>query len=316
MSIENQPHDWFFKMVFGQVNNTEQFIEIFLPELHKYLVPGSLRPYNTEKLSRKYEKYHLDLAFDCKMKIENNDMDVQIYILFEHKSYPDKHTPSQILFYKAVMAEEDEKLSRPYRPVIPIVFYHGEQSWNIKVDIPDFLSTELYISKYLHTLSYILFDVSKIDDTFLINNLYSNACLLSSVYAMKNIFRDLNHLRPILEKLIIEDIRECLYIIIDYTVLVKRDIEAVESILIEIGGQERMQTLTEKWKQEGLQQGIQQGVLLEAQLSVIDILETRFKNVSDFIKEKISSIDELDRVKHIRRKALEVGSIEEFLSLL
>ncbi|WP_148223180.1 hypothetical protein [Calditerrivibrio nitroreducens] len=147
-------------------------------------------------------------------------------------------------------------------------------------------------------------------------NLYSNACLLSSMYAMKNIFRDLTHLRPILEKLIIEDIRECLYIIIDYTVLVKRDIETVESILIEIGGQERMQTLTEKWKQEGLQQGIQQGVLLEAQLSVIDILETRFKNVSDFIKEKISSIDELDRVKHIRRKALEVGSIEEFLSLL
>ncbi|MFN3788229.1 Rpn family recombination-promoting nuclease/putative transposase [Sulfurihydrogenibium azorense] len=316
MSIEKQPHDWFFKVIFSQSKNVESFLEIFLPKIYKSIVPNSLKLSDTEKLSKKYKKLFLDIAFDCKLKDKDgNETDGQIYIVFEHKSYPDKHTPSQISFYKSVMMEEDERLSRPYRPVIPIVFYHGEKPWNIPTKIPQLQNIDDYLEEYTHSLSYILFDTTKLEDIFLIENLYLNACLLSAIYTMKNIFKDLEHLKPILEKLVLEDVRECLYIIIDYTVIVKKDLETIEKVLEEIGGEEKMMTLTEKWKMEGLQEGLKR-LIQESQEAVIEILEIRFGSVSDELKSKIKAIEDLEKLKNLRREAVKTQSIEDFSKIL
>ncbi|GIX43020.1 MAG: transposase [Leptospiraceae bacterium] len=328
MTIENQPHDWFFKMIFSLEKNIESFLKLFFPDIYKNIVLGSLKFYNTEKLSKKYKKFYLDIAFDCKFKTQKKDLEVQIYIVFEHKSYIDRHTPSQILYYKAVLAEEDEKNNRLYKPVIPIVFYHGGRKWQIPTDIPEIGEEDLESSlrKYMNTLSYILFDVSKIEDDYLLKNLYLNAYLMSSLYVMKNIFEDIKRLKPIFEKILLGEIEDYVYIILDYAVLVKKDIENIEQLIEEITGEEKMMTLTEKWKrrlerfqqglEQGLQQGLEKGKLLDAQESIIEILEERFTIVPENIKERIKSIDKIEKLKELRRKSIKVDSLEEFIKLL
>ena len=56
-----------------------------------------------------------------------------------------------------------------------------------------------------------------------------------------------------------------------------------------------MMTLTEKWKMEGLkkglEEGLQQGLILDAQDSIIEILETKFEFVSEDLKNKVKSYD-------------------------
>lgn len=323
MSIEKYPHDWLFKTIFSKTENLKTFLNLFLPQVYQNVIPETIKLSNTEKITKKYKKFLLDLSFECKIRDSKGKIiDGVLYLVFEHKSYLDIHTPSQILFYKASLMEEDEKERRSYRAVIPIVFYHGKEKWNIPNKIPDLSNFPKKIKEFATGLNYILVDTSDIKDDFLLKNLYLNACLLSSLYILKNIFtKDLDHLRPILEKLILEDIKDCLYIIIDYTVIVKKDIEKIEKMLEEIGGKEKMMTLTEKWKmegllkgrEEGLKQGIQEGMILDAQESIIDFLEAKFGFVPDKVKVKIKAINDINLLRNLRKKIAKIDKIEDFI---
>ncbi|MCZ7673075.1 MAG: Rpn family recombination-promoting nuclease/putative transposase [Chloroflexi bacterium] len=48
-----------------------------------------------------------------------------LYLLLEHKSYPDPLTPFQLLRYMVRIWERDMQASEPLRPIIPTVVYHG-----------------------------------------------------------------------------------------------------------------------------------------------------------------------------------------------
>ena len=81
-----------------------------------------------------------------------------------------------------------------------------------------------------------------------------------------------------------------------------------------------MMTLTEKWKMEGLkkglEEGLQQGLILDAQDSIIEILETKFEFVSEDLKNKVKSINDLNILKDLRKKAVKVNTIEDFYKIL
>ena len=158
MSIEKSPHDWFFKTIFSKEENTERFLKGFLPNLYNIIKPNSLKLLPTEKQSDKREKFFLDLSFECKLNTKAQNNNAILYFVFEHKSFPDKRTPSQIAYYKASIMEEDEKKSRPYTPVIPIVFYHGSKDWNIPKSIPDLKHYPSNIRLFIHSLDYILIE--------------------------------------------------------------------------------------------------------------------------------------------------------------
>ena len=56
---------------------------------------------------------------------------VDIYILFEHKSYRDEAILIQLLCYMYLMWQKDFDAKRPLRVIVPVVFYHGKAKWNI-----------------------------------------------------------------------------------------------------------------------------------------------------------------------------------------
>jgi hypothetical protein len=54
---------------------------------------------------------------------------IKIALLFEHKSSPDNDLPFQLYRYIGNLWENSLKQKQPRLPVIPIVLYHGWQSW-------------------------------------------------------------------------------------------------------------------------------------------------------------------------------------------
>lgn len=64
---------------------------------------------------------------------------------------------------------------------------------------------------------------------------------------------------------------------------------------------------------KGIKKGIERGKLLEAQESVIENVEERFGFVPEEVKEKIRKIEVVERLKKLRRLALKVSSIDEFI---
>jgi predicted transposase/invertase (TIGR01784 family) len=153
-----QPHDWFFKQVFSNSKNVQDFLSIFLPDLSQKIQLNSLEIVPSEKFSNNQKKHFLDLLYKCKLK----DKEAYIRLIFEHKSYVDKKLPFQLMQYNAVIWEEALKEKDYYPPIINIAFYHGQTKWNFPTTIPDIEDEEL--DKYIQKLNYILIDLNKIED--------------------------------------------------------------------------------------------------------------------------------------------------------
>ena len=59
---------------------------------------------------------------------------VRFIFLFEHKSYRDPNVIFQLLQYQYHIYMKKERI-----PVIPIIFYHGKEEWNISCEFKEFL---------------------------------------------------------------------------------------------------------------------------------------------------------------------------------
>lgn len=84
---------------------------------------------------------------------------------------------------------------------------------------------------------------------------------------------------------------------------------------LEQGWQEGMQQGMQEGMQQGLEQGQEQGSLDEAREAIIDILNWRFPEISPSMKEPIRKIDDLSRLRNIRKHAIIAQSHEEFTQL-
>ena len=66
------------------------------------------------------------------------------------------------------------------------------------------------------------------------------------------------------------------------------------------------------YEKRGIQKGLLQGIQQDAQESVIDNLEARFGKVPSGLAQRISKVDDLEKLRELRRKAATVGSVKEF----
>ena len=65
------------------------------------------------------------------MKTGKKQLKVESYLLFDHKSYVDWSVAEQLLRYMNERWELDRRNKVQPRVVIPIVFYHGKDGWNV-----------------------------------------------------------------------------------------------------------------------------------------------------------------------------------------
>jgi len=70
--------------------------------------------------------------------------------------------------------------------------------------------------------------------------------------------------------------------------------------------------LVKKGLQEGLQQGIQRGIQRGRQESLIKILEARFGEIGESLKERINYIEEVEKLEELLIRAIRVSDLEEF----
>ena len=309
--MDIQPHDSFFKQIFSDPNRVKLLIDIFGKDIH------SITPVNTEIFSAKSQKFMLDLLFSCKVE----DQDAYIRIVLEHKSYLDKELPIQLLYYNAAIWEEAIKEKEYYPPIINIVFYHGKGDWNIPTSLPVVKNTKL--EKYISKLNYILIDLNKISDEDIISETHQDLCMLWAIITMKHIFDSIESFIRLFE-LIADYIKSheyiekshCIFIVLDYIVSVKNNPEEVESILKELtGGDEKVMTLTEKWKMEGLQEGLEKGLqegLIKAKKDDIkSAILIKFGILPKELEEKIENTNDIQILDDIFKKVILAGKIEE-----
>jgi predicted transposase/invertase (TIGR01784 family) len=190
----NNPHDKFFKEIFSDKKRATELIQTVLPdEINRVLNYKSIKNEETEFFDEKMKEFHSDLLFSIKTFDKTN---IKIYLLFEHKSFVDKNINLQILSYLTRIYLKMDKIT----PVIPIIFYHGKEKWDIPLNFIDSFNfsdkdAELF-SKYIPDFTSEIINLKTTD----LKKIISSLTLKVVLYTFKYIwdFEDLKKVEELI----------------------------------------------------------------------------------------------------------------------
>jgi predicted transposase/invertase (TIGR01784 family) len=132
MTQVSTPHDEFFKRVFSQQDAAHSFVANYLPpEINALFDLEGLRIDKDSFVDDELMSHHSDILYSVALR---DGGEGYVYVLFEHKSYPDRRVAFQLLRYIVRIWERQRERKEELRPVFPIVVYHGKRKWNYPLD--------------------------------------------------------------------------------------------------------------------------------------------------------------------------------------
>ena len=321
------PHDKFFKEVLSREEIARDFMIHYLPsDVVDLFDMTSLEIRKDSFVDNTLKEYFSDLLYCVDTK---DGVSSYVYVLFEHKSYPERLISLHLLRYMARIWEQAVKLgeSKPLPPVIPVVVYHGRSKWKVGLDFQDLFDLPGALQVYLPDFRYLLCDLTQYSD----EEMRGAVTLKAAFLLMKHIFAEdladrlpgiLELLKDLLNKRSGLEYLETLlrYVASGSDQIREEEIErGLKEILREKGG-DIMPTVAEQWIergiqqgiQQGIRQGIQQGILETSRTALIEVLEERFETVSQTLRSRLRAITDPDVLKSLLKRALNAGSLEEF----
>ena len=180
----NNPHDKFFKFIVSNKEVAIAFLKTFLPVNIAKLIDFSSLTYEQDSyIDKNLQEYFSDVIFKFKLKLEN--LFVFINILIEHKSFPDKFTPVQILKYLANGYEKQLKRDKKLTLILPFIYYHGKDNWKYKKlnELIENLPEELH--RYVPVHETVFIDLNRMSDKQLkgLNNMFLASALMMQKYS-------------------------------------------------------------------------------------------------------------------------------------
>lgn len=313
MKIQN-PHDKFFKETFGHIEVAKDFLNNYLPEnIIKIIDVDALQLQKDSFINEELQESFSDLLF----KVDINENEGYIYFLFEHKSYISKDIAFQLLKYMIKIWETKIKKEKTYElpVIIPLVIYHGRDSWNIKTSLGQIIKGYEKLSddikKYIPNFEYLLYDLSRYTDEEIKGEAQLRIVLtiLRDIFTKdsrelpESILRAVYYLQELEDKQTGIEYFETLmrYIFSARTDLTTNDmdiiINKIENTYPE--GSEVVLTLAEKLRAEGRERGREEGIkkgrvegrteaLVE---TAIKLLTKKFGSLPAELKIKISKLD-------------------------
>jgi predicted transposase/invertase (TIGR01784 family) len=198
---------------------------------------------------------------------EESELDTDIYILFEHKSYRDTEVFIQLLHYMYLVWQKDIDEKKSLRVIIPLVFYHGSEKWTVPRSFIEQFTVAKGIKKFLLDFRYVLFDTAKWNFKTEKNKaLGHNVFLLSALALMKSAFNDdWEAIREIFkfwhEKGFTGNLEKMMLFLVYITETKDANPDTLNKLLKEtkIDGGDIMPTLAQRWKDEGKKEWIAVG---------------------------------------------------------
>ncbi|MGH2544118.1 MAG: Rpn family recombination-promoting nuclease/putative transposase [Ardenticatenaceae bacterium] len=312
------PHDRFFKEVFSRPEVAQDFLQNYLPEGVAALlapVPPQLRPGSF--VDEALQEHLSDLLYEVRLQGEEA---AYVYVLFEHKSYPEPLITFQLLRYMVRIWERDlrEAGRSDLRPILPLVLYHGRAVWQIPRTFGALFSGPELLRPYWPEFSYHLTDLTAFRDEEIKGAVVVRVVALVFKYlhdrALGTRLPDI--LLTLRELASQETGLEFLETLLRYLSATADQVteeelrRAVTTAFADRGGTQ-MATLAEKWFGQGLEQGRREGLLAGIQLG----LELRFGAEGLRLLPEIATIEEVGVLRAIHAALKTAGHPDDLRRL-
>jgi len=314
------PHDKFFKEFFSKEKEAREFLSLYLPDHIKKIIDLSTLSISKDSfIEKELQEYFSDILY----KVEIQGQPAWIYLLFEHKSYPEALVSFQLLRYMVKIWEQllnQRQIHQAFPLIIPLVIYHGKAKWRIGTQFSHLFSSHApTLSPYIPDFTYLLYDLSHLSDDQIKGAVTLKAFLLLLKYIFHDDFRkqlfDMAYLfKELASKATGMEYLETFlrYIISATDKINEHDIKEILTKTVPQGGDTIMPTIAEKWVQQGMQQGIRQGLLEAIQLG----LELKFGAKGLSLYADICKIDDSARLRSIEKAIIIAKEVEEIKGLI
>ncbi len=270
MTNIHNPHDRLFKEIWSQKESAASFLQNYLPEnLLSHVDLGTLEICKDSFVQKDLTEYFSDILYSVSL----GNQEGYIYLLFEHKSYCDDLLAFQLfgymqniwtLHFKQKGEQGDKGLPLPV--IVPMVIYHGAESWCMGNTFAQMFQCEDTFQEYVPNFRYILYDLSRYSDEEIKGEIVLRITLLLFKYVQQKdydarLLRILRLLRELVGKKTgmeyIETILRYVFATVNMTVNELKEI-VEETLSVEQGG--IVMTLAERCVQQGIQKGVERSI--------------------------------------------------------
>ena len=185
MTMLNNPHDRFFKAVFGRTEVAAEFLGRYLPaEVVATLDWATLRAEKDSFLDPELAQHPADLLYAVDLRGGGTGY---VHVLFEHKSYVESRINLDLLRYRVRIWEQwlNAGNAGPLPVIVPVVFYHGAAGWSVSRQFADGVAAAPALLDYVPHCVYHLVDLSGYRD----EDLRGAVMLQVALLTLKYIFR-------------------------------------------------------------------------------------------------------------------------------
>ena len=299
----HKPHDIFFRAVFTKEDNARDLLLSVLPQgILGMLDIESVTVDNTSFIDRKLSERHSDLLIRTSLR----GAPVLIYILVEHKSYPDRWTVFQLLKY---MVRIWERKTLP--SIIPVIFYHGTRRWRLPLNFSSYFVPEDRLEPYIPEFHPVMVNLRQVEDRKLQGRVMVQIALKTLKYSLGNLRSYLVEILRSATSLPMDaEHRAFLSKLLEYIIEGCKDIEKqdVEQALLSIGSREAREAYMTV-----AEQLIEEGKLLDKKEVLLQLLAQKFGAVADVDKRKIMGIRDLNRLDQALGLIFKTETIAEVL---
>ena len=184
MAEIGSPHDRFFRELFSRRETAQEFVRHYLPaEVTQGLDLDSLEITRDSFVDPELRTHLSDLVYRVDLAEGGG---AYVYLLFEHKSHPDRSVAFQLLRYVTRLWDQALRQGEafPLPPVIPVVLYHGRARWTVATEFSALVRCPSVLAPYVPQFRYALTDLSRYSD----DEIRGSAFLQVGLLALRHIF--------------------------------------------------------------------------------------------------------------------------------
>jgi recombination-promoting nuclease RpnB len=257
-------HDHFFRLMMSDKRVAQEFFAAHLPkDVLAVIDLNYLELQPVSYIDDMLKEFIVDMLFKTMIA----GQEAYILLLVEHQSCPDELMPFWSLKYLCNAIDQELRGTGKKRIplILPLVVYHGKQPWNYSNDINDLVDAPRQLVDAYFLKPFTLIDLTKIEDEELKKNTWAGVMQLTlkHIYA-RDMLPYINDIIELMQHFVWANDQNFVETVLVY-ILNRGELNDKETFLNLVKTKlapeagEKIMTIAEQLKAEGIQQGIQQG---------------------------------------------------------
>ena len=325
------------RWLLSNTDNLQGLLEIIGSDLVDALDFSKVQRVNTTFIADNLREQESDLVFLLPFR-DADETEVMIYILLEHQSTVDPSMGFRLLFYMVQIwdqqrqkwvSENVPKSAWRFRPIIPVVFYTGEQVWQTLPSLETLMDVPEVLTRFIPKFETLFLSVKGASDEMLLKTDRPFGWLMR---VLKQEMADTDVFISVLERLGVHfgtlsdaeraSWKQAIYYLYLFIFYRRSDAErdALEAIVSEhqksLRLSEEEATLMQSLAERYLEQGIERGARANAIKNILAVLQTRFpERDTQSVEQTLETVLDHDRLTELLLTALQIQTFEDFLEV-